>query len=152
MKTRKQDCRKKPYEKVTFQYKLFVVGQIQNGQISANFASKKYDISRSTIAYWLKKYSTLEQQNTGMSKQDEIKKLKERIEELEFVKDFQQDVIADMELITGVDLSKKLLPKSLAKEIEQKKRKISKENGSINALGLVNKPSTKDSKQTKPKK
>ena len=57
-----------------------------------------------------------------------------------------------MELITGVDLSKKLLPKTLAKEIEQKKRKISKENGSINALGLVNKPFTKDSKQTKPKK
>jgi hypothetical protein len=42
------------------------------------------------------------QQNTGMSKLDEIKKLKERIEELEFVKDFQQDIIADMELITGV--------------------------------------------------
>jgi transposase len=152
MKTEKQDCRKKPYEKVTFQHKLFVVDQIQNGQISANFASKKYNIPRATIAYWLKKYSTLELQNKSMSKEDEIKKLKERIEELEFVKDFQQDVIADMELITGVDLSKKLLPKTLAKEIEQKKRKISKENGSINALGLVNKPFTKDSKQTKPKK
>jgi transposase len=152
MKTEKQDCRKKPYEKVTFQHKLFVVDQIQNGQISANFASKKYNTPRSTIAYWLKKYSTLELQNKSMSKEDEIKKLKERIEELEFIKDFQQDVIADMELITGVDLSKKLLPKTLAKEIEQKKRKISKENGSINALGLVNKPFTKDSKQTKPKK
>jgi transposase len=55
----------------------------------------------------LKKYSTLVQQNTGMSKLDEIKKLKERIEALEFVKDFQQDIIADMELITGVDMSKK---------------------------------------------
>jgi transposase len=42
-----------------------------------------------------------------MSKLDEIKKLKERIEDLEFVKDFQQDIIADMEIITGVDLSKK---------------------------------------------
>jgi cell fate (sporulation/competence/biofilm development) regulator YmcA (YheA/YmcA/DUF963 family) len=29
-----------------------------------------------------------------MSKEQEIKKLKERIEELEFVKDFQQDMIA----------------------------------------------------------
>jgi transposase len=52
-----------------------------------------------------------------MSKLDEIKKLKERIEELEFVKDFQQDIIADMELITGVDMSKKSLPKIVAKEI-----------------------------------
>jgi uncharacterized coiled-coil protein SlyX len=34
-------------------------------------------------------------------KNDELKKLRERIEELEFVKDFQQDVIADFEHITG---------------------------------------------------
>jgi len=77
-----------------------------------------------------------------MSKLDEIKKLKERIEELEFVKDFQQDIIADMELITGVDMSKKSLPETLAKEIELK----------ISVLGLVNKHSTKDSNQTKSKK
>ena len=69
------------------------------------------------------------QQNTGMSKNDEIKKLKEKIEELEFVKDFQQDIIADMELITGVDMSKKSLPKTLAKEIEKKKQNRLKENG-----------------------
>jgi|GEM_PF-5584340 hypothetical protein len=40
-----------------------------------------------------------------MSKNDEIKKLKERIDELEFVKDFPQDVIADFENITGEHLS-----------------------------------------------
>nr|WP_298477220.1 helix-turn-helix domain-containing protein [uncultured Maribacter sp.] len=60
--------------------------QIQNGQISVNYASKKYNVSRSSIQYWMKKYSTLEQKKLGMSKQDEIKRLKERIEELEFQK------------------------------------------------------------------
>jgi hypothetical protein len=35
-----------------------------------------------------------------MSKNDEIKKLKEKIEELKFKKDFQLDIIADMGLIT----------------------------------------------------
>ena len=84
-----------------------------------------------------------------MSKLDEIKKLKERIEELEFVKDFQQDIIADMELITGVDMSKKSLPKTLAKEIALKKKNRLKENGSKDVLGLVNKPSTKDLKPNK---
>ena len=64
-----------------------------------------------------------------MSKKEEIKKLKEKIEELEFVKDFQQDIIADMELITGVDMAKKSLPKTLADEIEKKKLNRSKENG-----------------------
>jgi hypothetical protein len=144
MKTQKQPWRKKTYEKATLELKLFVVDQIQNGQISRNFASKKYDVPRTTIAYWIKKYSTLVQQNTGMSKLDEIKKLKERIEELEFVKDFQQDIIADMEIITGVDLSKKSLPKTLAKEIALKKKNLLKSSGSINVLGLVNKPTIKD--------
>ena len=149
MKTQNEHWRKKSYQKVTLETKLFVVDQIQNGQISTNFASKKYDVPRTTISYWIRKYSTLVQQNTGMSKLDEIKKLKERIEELEFQKDFQQDIIADMELITGVDMSKKSLPETLAKEIELKKKNLLKENGSISVLGLVNKPSTKDSKPKK---
>ena len=144
MKTQNEHWRKKSYQKVTLETKLFVVDQIQNGQISTNFASKKYDVPRTTISYWIRKYSTLVQQNSGMSKNDEIKKLRERIEELEFVKDFQQDIIADMELITGVDMSKKSLPETLAKGIELKKKNLLKENGSISVLGLVNKPSTKD--------
>ena len=45
-----------------------------------------------TISYWIKKYSALVQQNTGMIKNDEIKKLKANIEELEFQKDFQQNI------------------------------------------------------------
>jgi len=118
----KQSCRKKNYNKVGFELKLFIIDQIHNGRISLNYASKKYDISRATIQYWIKKYSTLEQKKKGMSKQDEIKKLKEKIEELEFVKDFQQDVIADMEIITGVDMSKNVLPKTLAEEIQKKKQ------------------------------
>jgi transposase-like protein len=146
MKNQNEHWQKRKYQKVTLETKLFVVDQIQNGQISTNFASKKYDVPRTTIGYWIKKYSTLVQQNNGMSKNDEIKRLKEKIEELEFVKDFQQDIIADMEIITGVDLAKKSLPKTLAKEIELKKKNILKQNGSINVLGSLNKHSTKDTK------
>ena len=149
MKTQNEHWRKKTYQKVNLETKLLVVDQILNGQLSTNYASKKYDVPRTTITYWLRKYSTLVQQNTGMSKNDEIKKLKEKIEELEFVKDFQQDIIADMELITGVDMSKKSLPKSLAKEIERKKKNRLKENGSISALESLNKPTTKGSKPNK---
>jgi cell fate (sporulation/competence/biofilm development) regulator YmcA (YheA/YmcA/DUF963 family) len=84
-----------------------------------------------------------------MSKQNEIKKLRERIKELEFVKDFQQDIIADMELITGVDMAKKSFPKIVADEIALKKKNRLKESGSINVLGFVNKPSIKDLKYKK---
>lgn len=152
MKSQNEHWRKKSYQKVTLETKLVVVDQILTGHISNNQASKKYEVPRTTIAYWLRKYSTLVQQNNGMSKNDEIKRLKEKIEELEFQKDFQQDIIADMELITGVDMSKKSLPETLAKEIERKKKAIIKENGSMDVLGYLNKPSTKDSKHKRKKK
>ena len=121
MSQEKEPCQKKNYQKVAFQRKLFIIDQILNGQISVNYAAKKYELSRATISYWINKYATLDQKNKRMKKEDEIKKLKEKIEELEFIKDFQQDVIADMEIITGIEMSKKSLPKTLAKEIAKKK-------------------------------
>lgn len=57
-----------------------------------------------------------------MEKDKELKKLKKRIEELEWVKDFQQDLIVEFELMTGKVLAKKHLPEHLAKEIESKKK------------------------------
>lgn len=126
MKTQNSTCRKKEYQKFSFDLKLSIIDQINNGQISANYASKKYGVSRSSIAYWLKKLSTFDNKTKAMSKNDEIKKLRERIEELEFVKDFQQDIIADFENITGEHLSKKYLPEALAKQIEKKRKKLSK--------------------------
>lgn len=135
MKQENGPGRKKTYQKTTFEHRIFVIDQILNGRISINHASKKYGISRSSIQYWIDKYSTLEQRTRLMDKDRLIKKLKERIEELEFVKDFQQDVIADMEIITGVDMAKKSLPGTLAKEIEKKKRDRSKRNGRYNVSG-----------------
>ncbi|WP_299016481.1 hypothetical protein [uncultured Polaribacter sp.] len=64
------------------------------------------------LVIWIKKYNTLVQQNTGMSKNDEIKKMKEKTEKFEFVKDFRQDIFANMEIFRGVDMSKKSLPKT----------------------------------------
>lgn len=127
MSTQKtQACRKRKGSEVSFDFKLTVIDEINNGLISANYASKKYNISRSTIAYWIKKLSCFEQTKKGMSKNDEIKKLRERIEELEFVKDFQQDMIVAFEKITGEELSKKFLPEHLAQEIQRKKKKLTK--------------------------
>lgn len=127
MSTQKtQLCRKKNGKEVSFDFKLSVIDEINNGLISANYASKKYNVSRSTIAYWIKKLSCFEQTKKSMSKNDEIKKLKERLEELEFIKDFQQDMIAEFEKITGEELSKKFLPEHLAKQIQQKKKKLTK--------------------------
>jgi transposase-like protein len=126
-------CRKKEYQKISFYLKLSIIDEIINGQISVNYASKKYQISRSSITYWMKKLSNFKQKSTSMGKNNELKKLRERIEELEFIKDFQQDIIADFENITGEELAKKYLPEALVKEIEKKKQALLKQNGSINA-------------------
>ena len=48
-----------------------------------------------------------------MSKNEEIKKLRERIEALEFIKELQQDIIVELEHWTGDEFSKKSLPESI---------------------------------------
>jgi transposase-like protein len=119
-------CRKNNGKNCSFEFKTLVIDQINNGQISLNFASKKYNISRSTLDYWRKKMSNNSSKNNSMSLEQENKKLRERIEELEFVKDFQQDLIANFEKVTGQELSKKYLPEHLANEIQRKKKRLSK--------------------------
>ena len=120
----KQNAEEKDSIRASYSFKRTIVDEICNGRISIRQASKKYQISRSSIDYWIKKFSTLEQKELFMSKKDELKKLKQRLEELEFIKDFQQDLIAEFEIETGKDLAKKFLPEQLANEIEEKKKLI----------------------------
>ena len=147
-------CRKKQYQKIGYDLKLSIIAEISNGQISINHAAHKYQISRASISYWMKKLSSFEQTKKSVSLKDEIKKLKEEIERLEFIKDFQQDIIADFELTTGQELAKKSLPDALYKEVEAKKKNLLKQSGSTNASGYQDKLSTNDkkSKNSKPNK
>ena len=128
--TKKEHCPKIEYKKIGFDLKLSIIDQISNGQISLNHASRLHGISRSSITYWMKKLRSFEQNSKSMSKNRELKKLKERIEELEFIKDFQQMIIADFEVSTNLDFAKKSLPETLLKEVEKKKKDLLKSNGS----------------------
>jgi transposase-like protein len=114
--------KKQGYVRASYSLKRKIVDLVSNGRISKNAASKKYNISRSSLDYWIKKFATLDEKETTMSKDQEVKNLKKRIEELEFIKDFQQDLIAEFELETGDIKSKKYLPEQLAKEIEKKRK------------------------------
>lgn len=125
-KQKKQPSRKRNGKQVSFDFKISVIDQINNGRISLNYASKKYNVSRSTIQYWKQKLSNYESKSKHVSKELENKKLKERIEALEFIKEFQQDMIVEFEKITGEELSKKYLPEYLANEIQRKKKKLLK--------------------------
>jgi transposase-like protein len=122
----KRYCRIKEYQKISFDLKLSIVDEIHNGHISINHAAEVYNVSRSSITYWMQKLSSFDQRKKGMSKSDEIKKLKDRIEALEFIKELQQDIIIDFEKVTGEELSKKYLPEALANEIARKKKGLTK--------------------------
>lgn len=113
--------KKQGYVRASYSLKRKIVELVSNGRISKNAASKKYNISRSSLDYWIAKFATLDANETTMSKDTDIKKLRKRIEELEFIKDFQQDLIAEFEIETGDIKSKKYLPEQLAKEIEKKR-------------------------------
>lgn len=125
-KTKKQPCRKRNGKQVSFDFKLSVIDEISNGRISVNYAAKKHNLSRSTIQYWMKKLSNYETKSNHVNRDQEIKKLKERIEALEFIKDFQQDMIIEFEKVTGEEHSKKFLPEHIANEIQRKKKKLTK--------------------------
>jgi transposase-like protein len=125
-KQKKQPSRKRNGKQVSFDFKLSVIDEINNGRISVNYAAKKYNLSRSTIQYWMQKLSNYGSKAKHVNKDLEIKKLKERNEALEFIKDFQQDMIIEFEKITGEELSKKFLPEHLANEIQRKKKKLLK--------------------------
>jgi transposase-like protein len=119
---------KKTRKRINFSLKRQIVSEVSCYKISISQAAKKYEVSRSSIDYWLEKYSTLDDKKAYMSKKDELKKLKSRIEELELIKDFQQDLIAEFEEETGLELSKKYLPDHVAKEIAVKRNALKKGN------------------------
>ena len=125
-KPKKYPCRKRNGKQVSFDFKLYVIDEINNGRISVNYAARKHNLSRSTIQYWMKKLSNYESKSKHVSQDQEIKKLKERIEALEFIKEFQQDIIIEFEKVTGQELSKKYLPEHVANEIQRKKKKLTK--------------------------
>ena len=129
--TKKPACRNSVYQKVSLDLKLSIIDQIINGQILVNHAAKVYNISRSSITYWMQKRNaaqlrSFEQKSKSMSKNEEIKKLRERIEALEFIKELQQDIIVELENWTGDEFSKKSLPESLYKEMQKKKQSRTK--------------------------
>jgi hypothetical protein len=71
--TKKQACRKKQYQKVSFDLKLSIIDQIHNGLISVNHASEVYNTFRRSVT-WMKKIECLYANKKGMNRDNKIKK------------------------------------------------------------------------------
>lgn len=114
-----------PFSERSHQFKLKVIREIENGQISRNFASKKYFASRSSIDYWYKKLSTdMDDTSENKSLRSQIKKLKAEIEDLKFIKEVHTEVIKDAFKRLGEDEKKSYAGQLMefAKEIEKRSK------------------------------
>jgi len=121
MKKKTSPAEKMAIPKFSFAFKLKVVQEIQNGLISKNFAAKKYLASRSSIDYWCKKLGNDMTEKNNYSTQKEIKKLKAKIEELEFINLVHKEALAEMFKKFGDEPKK-----SYAKQLEEFAREIEK--------------------------
>jgi transposase-like protein len=117
---------KKSINSIFFILKNEIIAKICNGQISKRHASILYNISRSSIDYWMQKLTTFEQKQQFMSNKKEVKNLKDKIEELELKLELMKDIVIDFEDITGSEIAKKSLPKLLYKLVEDHRKNTSK--------------------------
>jgi hypothetical protein len=92
--------------------------------VSANFASKKYNISRSTLDYWKKKLMDKNMANKQHSANDEIRRLKRKIEDLEGITEFQKELIKQFEIEMGKNAAKKFLPERYVNVMKEKIKKL----------------------------
>lgn len=104
-------------------FKKQVCEPVLNGQMSRRFAAKKYGLHRNTVASWCREFG-MDNSPKNQSKNKEIKRLKDKIEELELLKDVQQDMLALLQKETGTDLLEKYLPEQLFKEIQKAAKKL----------------------------
>jgi len=75
---------KPTYQGYTYAFKIAIVERVEQGQISINQAAKEYDVSRSGIQKWIKKYGNLDKkllQLGGKSPQQKIKELEKKLRE-----------------------------------------------------------------------
>lgn len=103
----------------SFAYKKSIIEEIENGLISVNQASVRYNMHRSTIERWLKKYGNFSKKVSFMGKvspKQENRELKTRLKQLEAEKRLWQDIIEMLAKEYGSEIKKKYFPGSLQKE------------------------------------
>ncbi len=113
-------------------FKMQVVQEYDNGQISKRGLSIKYRINPSTVDRWLENYSILAKNKRMAEKHSndpkyKVKRLEKRIEELEAMLEIDDLAWEIMEDMTGDrGLRKKYLPKSQIEDLKRIKEKRSK--------------------------
>jgi transposase-like protein len=121
----------KPAEKYKFyrysySFKKQIMDELENGQLSINQASKKYNISRSTIQKWFTRMGNTEKRIRSLQGMSPMQKLHAMTAQVKRLEQEKEILSFAMELISeevGTDMLKKYLPES--QEVIRKRRKKS---------------------------
>jgi len=118
---------KPTYQGYPYAFKIAIVHRVEQGQISINQAAKEYDVSRSGIQKWIKKYGNLDKklrQLGGKSPQQQINELKKKLREAEQRALIWECTVELLEEDLKIDAKKKYLTnyqKSVLKKLDQNK-------------------------------
>ena len=129
MKRKKEVTARKIY---SYAFKMQVVQEYDNGQISKRGLAIKYHINPATVDRWLENYSILAKNKRMAEKHSndpkhKVKRLEKRIEELEAMLEIDDMAWDIIEEITGnPNLRKKYLPKSQIEDLKRIKEKKSR--------------------------
>ena len=115
----KKTTKKKPtnptYHGYSYGFKVGVVEQVENGQISANQAARLHGVSSTAIRRWVKKYGNLDEKllrMPGKSPKQEIAELKKKLRRAESERDLWRVAVDIIEDEFGIDVKKKYLSES----------------------------------------
>ena len=103
---------KPTYQGYSHGFKIAIIERIENGQLSINQAAKEYDVHRTSIAKWIKKYGNLDRKlrnMKGKSPKQKIAELEKKLKEAEkkvLIWETAMDIIEDE---FQVDVKKKFL-------------------------------------------
>ncbi len=117
------DQKSKKYNSYSYSFKKHVAEQVLSGYMSQRHASEKYFIARNTVASWCAKFGP-DMKDKNITKDKEIKRLKDKIEDLELTRDIQLDILAQMQTIVGKSEMEKRLPKQLFEEVQRVVKKL----------------------------
>ncbi len=116
--------------KITYQgyshgFKINIIEEIENGQISIRQAARKYGVSSSGIEKWKKKYGNLDKKLRhmgGLSPSQEIERLKKQLAKAEMERDILDTALDILGEEYGIDPKKKYLTQSQKRTLKNIKK------------------------------
>lgn len=109
----KKEASKNPtYQGYSYAFKVAIVDKVEQGLFSINQAAKEYNVSRSAIQKWVKKYGNLDKKlrnMKGKSPKQEIAELKKKLKIAEQKALIWELAVEIVEEDYGLDVKKKVL-------------------------------------------